>query len=732
MSQGAKALRSSALTRWLFLPVLILFGTSVQVTDSFSIYLSPLIVPTAVFICLRFGHSGLFVVMVSAIFLVPSFRTDTWELGRHFDIWLMALVAGSLAVGQRPLIEIVPKSPWSLRRLFMFLLLPLGIGFWGAELDVDILDLDEVRVSLEIGLTVVAFAFLLLAGMARVDVVRVLLILLCTMCLSQFLFSAGWNIEADEILDARRAQLPVLGYMDLTELWVRYGFRNLTTILQGAAYYAAGRVLAEVISDRELPNQLVRVVFVAVLAILAIGVVPFNYWSFFIGLGFDNLTAWISDLDGYSASCRGEITLSSRHRPRTFVYPLTPVFPIVGFFSGMFWAGRGYLAAFLATTVMLALGAIVRSDITRFEIPFSEIFVMAGFAAAGIIARNHLLSRDDIWWSASWAVYMALVAWCSIAVGIAPHSVSFALVVVLAAIAGLGAQWLRRWLHGHRVQPNPGWVALATLVALVTSVSSHIAPMWDAVQKLVAASTFGPMLDDIEEEWWVMALFAIFLFWIFVAALRVLVASAGRCWADIKKCILVLRALIKKQPMPAPSSAAAAEDETAAWWHPDRILRLLMIGTAWVGCLLAVAVLFRPTMSEIMREMERAREREAEIREEARSRVGQTQRVSDSQVAPLRLEALTNVLSSWVGNETSVRRGSGKITTGWHSAAGETDKRERAIIYLGRYNDPQYLRVSVDIQRRRYGIWVDPNCVNEDERAASLQLEARILEQIGE
>jgi hypothetical protein len=277
------------------------------------------------------------------------------------------------------------------------------------------------------------------------------------------------------------------------------------------------------------------------------------------------------------------------------VLPSAPqqIVPLLGLASALLLAYRGMLAALLALAALWTVQSVMGDYFPNLRIGVSEVLVMLGFAALGIALRNQLLGGSQRWWSAAWAVYIAVVVAVMIDAGVPFFSVHLPIVLAIVVVVGLAAARLHSWIHRGRSEPHAGWVAMLSLVALLSLVWAHLVVMKDAVIQLIAAATVGPMIDR-PEEWWVIGLFSILLLWLLLSSLQVLVVRISACIDDLRRAARVAMALLRGQPVSAEAPAARRADVDVRWWHPVHLIGALRSLTKWAGIAIEVAAAARP------------------------------------------------------------------------------------------------------------------------------------------
>lgn len=134
------------------------------------------------------------------------------------------------------------------------------------------------------------------------------------------------------------------------------------------------------------------------------------------------------------------------------------------------------------------------------------------------------------------------------------------------------------------------------LIALLTTIWSHLSLLGSALLQLMGAATIGPMLTDLEEGR-VIGLLSLLAVWITMTALRGLVAKLPACIGDFRRTLQVARALITRQPVPDEPERSTATRKSRRWWYPPRMLGVLQTITMWAGIAIAVASVARPTVN---------------------------------------------------------------------------------------------------------------------------------------
>jgi hypothetical protein len=735
------------------------------------IYLAPLAIPLAAWLGVRYRRRGLWVVLFGGLFLVPGIAFNDYSgFQPALDIWLVAVAACLVAASDRPLSRILPGARPGHFALSLFLLLPVTIGLIGKELSRSGL-LDEMVLELAVHLHYVFYVGLFIAGAAGIRPLRIVVLLLGALLIGITAkdFGAPWT--AASLLDARRADLPMLGLVELEQGYLWYAFHTITAFLTAVAFYASGRLSGEFVRSRRPPSFLASLALVLAVAVLAVRIVPFGWLTGVLEQGVGTVLDVFRGADAVPAGEPGTMTVADRWRsPLNF--PVRPLFPLLGFVSAFLLGRRGVLTGLAALAGLWVLDSAVEGYFPRLVLPAGDLLALLGFAALGVGARNRQLDTSQRWWSTGWAVYLLLVL--IITLQSLPPNLAAYLPLVLAGAIGLG--WglvrLRRWLHGRPIRPSPGWVALFSLVGVLTVVRSHLGAMWEALRQLAGAGGVATALTLLEDAWG-MVFAALLTLWLLLSALQVLVARLPELIADLRRAWELLTAVLRRRRSvpetsehgPADSigaelvegsSAASGPDSAYArapdgktrqagssepsasratptpgpgqphgraapprWWQPVRLIKTLRAITMWVAIGTVAAGLWRP-VAEVADELR-------EEWREAREPRAPSDYALSVEPNPELLAAALEILAPR-GIE---RRRQGpyrtEIETGWYVDPATPHVRRRVEVRIGSGREARDVDARVDIQRRRYGLWVEANGEYERERAEAEALEAELL-----
>lgn len=253
---------------WITLPVFLLLGTQLSLADNLALDAwAPLCIPLAALLGRHFQQRGLVVVALSGLFLIPGVELSDWaHMPALIDIYLLSL--GACLLTLRTGTNIPHQfTPLSNARLALFLLLPIGIGLWGIELE-------DVHLTLSISLAWIVLAFMFYLGLTGagfgIAVLLVTLVFAIGFSVSQF----GLALSAQTLFAADRIDLPLIGLVELQSLWISYLFRTFADVVAALTFFAAGRVCGPFLRDALAPQRWVAILLLATIGLLSTNLVP--------------------------------------------------------------------------------------------------------------------------------------------------------------------------------------------------------------------------------------------------------------------------------------------------------------------------------------------------------------------------------------------------------------------------------------------------------------------------
>ena len=670
---------------WVALLAFLLLGSQCQpfVVIRFASW-APLCVPLAASLGYRYKGRGLVVVALAGVFLVPGVElTPDLGLPALPDIFLLSLFACVIAQNAQSIDQLLRPAPPKDTRLAWFLLLPLSIGLWGIELG-------EVSLALSLSLMWIAFAFMFYLGAAGAGIGRAAALVSGTALIGVVANQFGFPLNAELALDADRVDLPLLGLVELSSLWMTYWFRTLTDVVVALTFFAAGRVCGPFLRHAKPRRRWVAISLVSFVALASSGTLPIGQW----------------------------IAVAERPRLSPSLAITTALWPLLGLISTLLFAHRGALLAVSAVS-LLCVGEAAIAGYFPFmmRLDVDAPLVILGFAALGLALRGQVLGTPLKQWSSGWAVYVGLAL--MVYVQLEPRGHAWLPLFLIAAVfTGLGAIRLRNWIQGRIVAPHPGWIALLSILVLLWTVWSSIwASVWamaSAIKQLGAAATVRAVIDDLD-QWMILAVGGCVILWLSLSAMEVLASSAHKCLADVRRLVEVITHLLKHRALPPPGTDTP--DETLRplpWWPPTWLLSHLKRGTVLIAVLLVIATSGRAGWLELQEYREdRGEDREYALRHAPNEAL---------------VQAALDTLGPW-GVKRMERDGRWmEIETQWAETADLPDIRRRVLVSVGSRDS---LIVDVDRQSRRFGLWVEASGDSLVESEDADEIKQRVLERAG-
>ncbi len=697
---------------WITLPVFLLLGTQLSLADNLALDAwAPLCIPLAALLGRHFQQRGLVVVALSGLFLIPGVELSDWaHMPALIDIYLLSL--GACLLTLRTGTNIPHQfTPLSNARLALFLLLPIGIGLWGIELE-------DVHLTLSISLAWIVLAFMFYLGLTGagfgIAVLLVTLVFAIGFSVSQF----GLALSAQTLFAADRIDLPLIGLVELQSLWISYLFRTFADVVAALTFFAAGRVCGPFLRDALAPQRWVAILLLATIGLLSTNLVPLvtelssQAWS--ETFPKDPEPPATQRPDVVSDRVIEEVIVMGAKRR---AYPTIPLrmslVPLLGLVTALLFSYRGIFLALSAVPLLWVLEAIIRGYFPGMMLDLGAVFVLFGFSALGLAMRASVLGITLRWWSTAWAVYIGftVVAFAALE---PPGAAWLPPFLIAAVLVGLGTIRFRNWLQGRPSKPHSGWIALLSLAAILWTVWSSFSQMIDAVVQLGAAATIGSIIDDLE-DWLLLAAGGFLALWLILTALEVLVNTWPQCLQDLRRLRKVTTCLISKRNTPPPDIEPAGEPPNVLlWWHPSRPLIYLKKGTVAIAVIIMISASSRVGWSAFQ-----------EYREDLAE-----DRISDALWTPNQslVQATLDTLEPW-GIARQYRDGNRiRVQTDWHESAELPSIRRRASVRIGSGDS---IFVSVDRQARRYGFWVEVSGDWRLEREDADTLEQLVLDHAG-
>ena len=354
---------------WLWIPALWLLA--------FDWYLGPfsftpvfLIVPLAALLGARYGRRALSLAALGALpLLLPRISLGPIWVGGAPDVYAVALAVCALVVNERRVGEEaasrVPRfGAWTLAAALVAL--PMTLSLWGTELG-------PLRISATFGLTGLFWLLLFLLGWNGFPGRWAVTALGLAVAAGMWLHTVT-PADGRVFFGGPQAELPLFGLSRMEYLWWDYRFDSPAAFLAGVAYFAAGRLWADMLHTRAAPLA-PRDAYSLVLIVAAVAM-------------------------GYvvNRSALEAIGLEPHALPRYGFFLGAPLaLPVTGLLGALLLGRRGLALAVLAVPAFWVLDAFAlsgfRLPLHDFRAPLHQPLCVLGFGLLGLAMRGRALGE---------------------------------------------------------------------------------------------------------------------------------------------------------------------------------------------------------------------------------------------------------------------------------------------------------------------------------------------------
>jgi hypothetical protein len=353
---------------WLWIPALWLLA--------FDWYLGPfsftpvfLIIPLAALLGARYGRRALGLVALGGLpLLAPVVSFGFVSHGSAPDLYAVALAVCALVVNQRrgseQAAEGVPRfGAWTFAAGLV--VLPMTMSLWGT-------DVGALHISAMFGLTGLFWLLLFLLGWNGFPARWAVAALALAAAAGMWLHAAVAPTDGRVFFSGPQAELPLFGLTRMEYLWWDYRFDSPAAFLAGVAYFAAGRLWAEMLRTRVAPLA-PRDAYSLVLIVAA------------VALGY-----------AVNRSALVAIGLEPHALPRYGFFLGAPLaLPVTGLLGALLLGRRGLAVAVLAVPAFWALDAFALSGFSfplhDFRAPLHQPLCVLGFGLLGLAMRSRAL-----------------------------------------------------------------------------------------------------------------------------------------------------------------------------------------------------------------------------------------------------------------------------------------------------------------------------------------------------
>ncbi len=375
-----KSMDMTKSARWalVWIPVLLVLSSSAWITDTIFLGGPYAIIPLAAWIGAAYKGKGFWAVMLGGLLLPLGLYLGPYSSGLHLDVYLVALLVCRMAASPLPLQDWVPRFDSKKLRVTAFVILPMTVVFYAGKL------IGDLPLRLGFDLYGLFMLWLFAVGTAGRRATPMMIGLAVASVIGTALDMRGWPPQADVILEAQRAYLPVLGLSDLKHMGVDYGLNSPQGFLTGAGYFWSGRFIRRLWENGHevLPSSWRACGWLSLASIFVL-----SNWDYF-------LFAKVLDWSRYEAF-------------NVMGSPLALL--LVGLMAGVL-LGRYGIGLMVGLVVLFwGLNGLVLSgfDFARPHIVFrlQEIVYAVGFGALGVRLRDIALCEETFLFSRRWVWY---------------------------------------------------------------------------------------------------------------------------------------------------------------------------------------------------------------------------------------------------------------------------------------------------------------------------------------
>jgi hypothetical protein len=684
--------------RWTlgWVPVLLVLSFSAWITDTISLGGPYAIIPLAAWIGATYGGKGFWAVLLGGLLLPLGLYLGPYSLGLHLDVYLVALLACRMAASPRPLEDWVPRFDSKKLRVTAFVILPLTVVFYAGKL------IGDLPVRLGSDLYGLLMLWLFAVGTAGRRATPMMIGLAVASVIGMALDMCGWPPQADVILEARRAYLPVLGLSDLKHMGVDYGLNSPQGCLTGAGYFWSGRFIRRLWENGHgvLPSPWRACGWLSLASVFVL-----SNWDYF-------LFAKVLDWPRYEAF-------------NVMGSPLALL--LVGLMAGVL-LGRYGIGLMVGLVVLFwGLNGLVLSgfDFARPHIVFrlQEIVYTVGFGALGVRLRDIALDEETFLFSRRWVWYTLLLGAVvfSVLIEKSPLSEKLILLGVCVLVVGLAAlsRYLRNRFAAWQAEGHGGWVSLLgviTLASLAWQRAGEITETGRAVHKMLRNIAAVPMRDlahEVDGDMIFPMFFILIYVWFFLTALQALIKHLPALIEDLRRVWIGLRSLFKwNGKIRVEFTPQKDADQVRAGGVINRLVR----SSSYLRCGLLVLTIALPLTLLIIDAYPR-HGLWAEVKDFYEDNIQAPPMIRQ---IPLECRGdsanpyLWQAAMEYIGDKPLVEADpcgySGKIETGWFISGDKPLQCTQLTFYIRQQLNESSLQVYTNKKERRMGlIWVEIN-----------------------
>lgn len=719
----------SWLRAWAWLPLILLLSCHIRLSDLMDLSAPWLVLPLALWLGHRYGKMGLAVVALGGLGLPLHLSYEYISLPGYPDVYLAALFLAWLANRQETLQRLACRhlQPWSLPLILG--LLALSLGLWGQYYG------GGIELQLLLHFKVLLYLFVFSLGLSRVPLSLVLGSLLVVTLIGMLLDALKLPRDAAVWLNANRADLPLLGLIELKYLRLDFILDTPAEFLAATGYLLFGRSLRDAQSAMTKQALHLGLTAVLVLGLLLLGR-ELNLWLLYNASADSDYRSWMLPAQRHWFGVAEAIPLAALIAGRYLGYP-----GLVALLAGVvaIWSLEGWLRAGF--------------ELSRFRLAISLSIPLTvfGFGSIGVQIRALLDHRTVLWWSNAWAFYLLLVMvvllelWWPLDVPLDILWLCILFIVITGASLLVTRLW--QWLAPLRKR-HTGWLALISLCLLLYSVRANYQAVWDALRALgdqvrqLWTMTLGKQADLKLDNRMLFASLTLLGLGVISFAVRAVLATAG----DLCDDMVELRDRLTGSRHER-EGAPTLDDGTGKQLKST----IAAVFNRWLGCLgwaCVVAALLLPAIIGGQTAWQSHKKKQARAAEHM-ARTSQTlerRQQSEEDIDLQLIAAVEEFTASWPKTwvNTGYRRTSYDID--WYQHPDypgerlsiqlyvETPNNRRADVSVSEHRQ-RALRVYVSrLEQGRFGLWVETRSgeTRQREQAIATQIEESIIARAGQ
>jgi hypothetical protein len=500
-----------------------------------------LYIPLAVILGSRFGRRGVAAAAMGGICLPISYGRSPNPCNGGLDIWILGMAGSCVAARLFPWAKCFQALRTSPLAWGVLVLLPLGISCGSIEVA------HGIPIHLNFNLSLLFFAGLIFAGMSGVG--WNILLLPATAVLVGLATNLGHvsPMQTDDVLNARFAELPGIGLVDLRLARVFYSANSPSSFLLMFACFGFGRWLRRITATRPvvLPAAWMS------RTMLVLGLV--------LGLGSNLLFHF----------CQG-----SREWANAQIYNDATV----AFFAVLGGLLLGRSGIYLVGAIVASVAYSVESEVQEVNAFCWACLEVAAFGWSGLLIRRawgvpgNTVPTGALFRS---LVFLLFLTMPYLAAGEDEPGETPKVYLLLIPAAGLIliflSLWLRKVVRRARTPAYKAWILLFILAGVICAAVANFAKVKELILDAAQQIRFVTWASDITDiPWWESNVLFILLliFWGACSALRTIAENFHHCLFKGRIMFLALAGVLRLRRVAS---------RLAAWHVPDYIDNLVPV-----------------------------------------------------------------------------------------------------------------------------------------------------------